>query len=62
MYFFDVTLKVEDRGLPIKTVLYKGARARDELSARRIILNRFLEGRFQVVRLDRVPERGAERS
>jgi hypothetical protein len=61
MYFFDVTLKVENRGLPMKTVLYKGARARDELTARRIILYQFLEGGFQVVRIDRVPERSTSR-
>ena len=57
MYFFDVTLKVLDHGQPAKVVLYKGARARDELTARRVILNQFFKGGFQVVRLDRVQER-----
>jgi hypothetical protein len=57
MYFFDVTLKVDDHGIPTKTVIYKGARAWNELTARRIVLYQFLEGGFQVVRIDRVPER-----
>ena len=57
MYFFDVTVKVADRGEPRKVVIYKAARARDELTARRKILNPLLEGRFQVVRIDRVRER-----
>ena len=56
-YFFDVTVKVMHRDEPMKVVLYKGARAGDELTARRKILNRFLEGRFQVVHIDRVRER-----
>jgi hypothetical protein len=56
-YFFDVTVKVTHHDVPIKVVLYKGARASDELTARREILNRLLEGRFQVVRIDRVRER-----
>jgi hypothetical protein len=57
MYFFDVTLKVLHEDCPAKVVLYKGARARDELTARRIILNQFFDRGFQVVRLDRVQER-----
>jgi hypothetical protein len=57
MYFFDVTIKVENCGVPVKTVLYKGARGWNELNARRVILNQFLEGGFQVVRIDRVAER-----
>jgi hypothetical protein len=57
IYFFDVTVKVMHHDVPIKVVLYKGARAIDELTARRKILNRLLEGRFQVVRIDRVHER-----
>ena len=60
MYFFDVTLKVRHEGLPIKTVVSRGARAADDLAARRIILNQFLKRGFQVVRLDRVREPGAE--
>jgi hypothetical protein len=59
MYFFDVTVKVMHRDVPDKVVLYKGARARDELAARRKILDQFLERRFQVVRIDRVSERCA---
>jgi hypothetical protein len=57
MYFFDVTVKVMHHDVPEKVVIYKGARARDELTARRKILNQLLEKRFQVVRIDRVPER-----
>ena len=60
MYFFDMTLAVRHEGLPIKTVVYRGARAADELTARRIVLNQFLDRRFQVVRLDRVREPGPE--
>jgi hypothetical protein len=60
MHFFDVTIKVEHQGRPIETVLYKGARAGDELTARRIILNRYLESGFRVVRLERVDERAPE--
>jgi hypothetical protein len=37
-------------------VVYKGARAVDELTARRILLNQFLAGGFQVVRIARVVE------
>jgi hypothetical protein len=57
MYFFDVTVKVMHEDGPGKVVLYKAARARDELTARRKILEQLLQGRFQVVRIDRVPER-----
>jgi hypothetical protein len=57
MYFFDVTVKVIHRDVPRKVLVYKGARARDELTARRIILNQFLDGGFQVVRIDRIGER-----
>ena len=60
MHFFDVTIKVEHQGRPIETVLYKGARAADELTARRIILDRYLERGFRVVRLERVGERTPE--
>ena len=56
MYFFDVTVKVIHRDFPEKVVVYKAARAVDELTARRIILNQFLAGGFQVVRIDRVGE------
>jgi hypothetical protein len=37
-------------------VVYKAARACDELTARRKILNQFLNRGFQVVRIDRVKE------
>jgi hypothetical protein len=57
MYFFDVTVKVMHHGVPAKVVIYKGARALRELSARRIILYDLLAEGFQVVRIDRVPER-----
>ncbi len=57
MDFFDVTVKGTHQDIPRKVVLYKGARAGDELTARRILLERFLKDRFQVVRIDRVPER-----
>jgi hypothetical protein len=57
MYYFDVTVKVMHNGVAEKVVIYKGARGLRELSARRIILNQFLAGGFQVVRIDRVPER-----
>ena len=57
MYFFDVTLKVVHQGVPEKVVVYKAARAFNELSARRVLLNQFLAGGFQVVRIDRVEER-----
>lgn len=57
MFYFDVTLKVEAAGLPVKTVIYRAARAWNELSARRVILNQLLAGGFQVVRIDRVAER-----
>jgi len=57
MYFFEVTVKVMHRDFPEKVVVYKAARALDELTARRIILNQFLAGGFQVVRIDRVSER-----
>jgi hypothetical protein len=57
MYFFDVTLKVVHQGVPEKVVVYKAASAFNELSARRVLLNQFLAGGFQVVRIDRVEER-----
>jgi hypothetical protein len=57
IYFFDVTVKVMHRDGPGQVVLYKAARAGDELTARRKILEQLLQGRFQVVRIDRVPER-----
>lgn len=61
MYFFDVTLRVVENGEPFDLVLYKAARAQDELSARRAILNRYLKGGFQVRRLERVAERSRGR-
>lgn len=57
MYFFDVTVKVLHHGVPGKTVVYKAAQGYNELSARRVILNQFLAGGFQVIRIDRVEER-----
>ena len=60
MYFFDVTVKVMHRDSPKKVVVYKAARALDELTARRLILNQFLAGGFQVVRIDRVGERSLQ--
>ena len=57
MYFFDVTLKVVNNDVPEKVVVYKAARALNELGARRIILNQFLAEGFRVVRIDRVAER-----
>jgi hypothetical protein len=57
MYFFDVTVKVMHQDVPRKVMVYKAARARDELTARRKLLNQFLNGGFQVVRIDRVRER-----
>jgi hypothetical protein len=60
MYFFDVTVKVMKHGVPENVVVYKAARASRELDARRRILNQFLAGRFQVVRIDRVGERCLE--
>ena len=57
MHFFHVTIKVEHQGRPMEPILYKGARAGDELTARRIILDRYLERGFRVVRLERVGER-----
>ena len=57
MYFFDVALKVMNDGVPEKVLVYKAARAFNELSARRTILNQFLAQAFQVVRIDRVDER-----
>ena len=57
MFYFDVTLKVMHHGIPEKVVVYKAARALNELSARRIVLNQFLAEGFQVVRIDRVEER-----
>jgi hypothetical protein len=57
MYFFDVTVKIMHHDVADKVIIYKGARASDELSARRAILNQLLDRRFQVVRIDRVPER-----
>jgi glycosyltransferase A (GT-A) superfamily protein (DUF2064 family) len=57
MYFFDVTLKVKHDDVSEKVVVYKAARAFNELSARRVVLNPFLAGGFQVVRIDRVEER-----
>jgi hypothetical protein len=57
MYFFNVTVKVMHQDVPEKVVVYKGARALNELSARRILLNQFLAAGFQVVRIDRVRER-----
>ena len=53
MYFFDVTIKVENRGVPIKTVLYK-APGVERAQRAPGVLNQFLEGGFQVVRIDRV--------
>jgi hypothetical protein len=60
MFFFDVTLKVINRGVAEKVVVYKGARGFRELDARRVILNQLLAEGFQVVRIDRVPERCVE--
>jgi hypothetical protein len=57
MFFFDVTVKVMHRYGPTKVAIYKGARASDELTARRKLLTQFLDGGFQVVRIDRVGER-----
>ena len=57
MYFFDVTLKVMKDGVAERVVVYKAARAFNELSARRVLLNQFLAQGFQVVRIDRVEER-----
>ncbi len=57
MYFFDVTVKVAFRGIAEKVVLYKGARGYNELGARRVLLNQLMAAGFQVVRIDRVPER-----
>jgi hypothetical protein len=57
MYFFDVTVKVMHHDVPEKVTVYKGARAPSEHLARRLILNQFLAGGFQVVRIDRVEER-----
>ncbi len=57
MFFFDVTLKVEADGLPVKVVIYRAARAWNELSARRLVLNPLLAGGFQVLRIDRVTDR-----
>ncbi len=56
MYFFEVTVKVDEDGLPARKVVYRGARAWNELAARRTLLNQFIEQSFQVVRIDRVPE------
>jgi hypothetical protein len=57
MFFFDVTVKVLHHGVAEKVVVYKAAKAFNELSARRMILNSFLAEGFQVVRIDRVEER-----
>jgi hypothetical protein len=57
MYFFDVTVKVMHHEFPENVLVYRAARAVNELTARRIILNQFLAGGFQVVRIDRVGER-----
>lgn len=57
MFFFDVTVKVIENEVPVRSVLYCGARARDELSARRIVLYQYLDRGLQVVRIDRAPER-----
>lgn len=62
MYFFDVTLKVMNNGAPEKVVVYKAARAFNELAARRTILNQLLARAFQVVRIDRVQERCLQQS
>lgn len=56
-YFFDVTVKVMSGGVPEKVVVYRAARALRELNARRMVLEPFLAGGFQVVRIDRVEER-----
>ena len=60
IHFFDVTVKVEHDGRPLRAVLYKAARAESELAARRIVLNQYLEAGFQVLRLERVPERSPD--
>jgi hypothetical protein len=57
MYFFDVTVKVIHQRGPSKVAIYKGARASDELTARRKLLTQLLDRGFQVVRIDRVGER-----
>lgn len=57
LYYFDVTIRVHHEGMAIDTVVYKAARADDELTARRCVLNRYLTAGFQVVRLRRVIER-----
>jgi hypothetical protein len=57
MFFFDVTLRVVHEGRPTDVVLYKGARARDELAARRAVLGRYHDAGLQVLRLGRAAER-----
>jgi hypothetical protein len=57
MFYFDVIVKVTHDEISHTVVLFKGARAADELTARRKVLDRLLEKRFQVVRIDRVRER-----
>ncbi|CAN5736124.1 hypothetical protein BH23PLA1_BH23PLA1_36310 [soil metagenome] len=59
-YFFDLTIRLRQDGRRVESVLYRGARAENELAARRIVLNRLLDGGFQVSRLDLVPERTQE--
>jgi hypothetical protein len=62
MYYFDATVRVQHDGRPLDAVIHKGARAEDELAARRLILDHFFESGFQVLKLRRVDQRKPEAS
>lgn len=59
-YFFHVILKVQFEGRPMEALLYKAIHAESEHLARRLLLNRYINDGFQVLRLDRVEERKGE--
>jgi hypothetical protein len=59
MYFFNVTVRVEQGGRVVEAVLRKGARASAEHGARRVVLDHYLSAGFQVVKIHRIAETAA---
>ncbi len=57
IFFFDVTVKVQQDGRAAQSVVRKSARAEHEHEARRIVLDHYLRRGHQVIRLTAVEER-----
>jgi hypothetical protein len=57
IYFFDVTVKVQQDGRAAQTIVRKSARASHEHEARRTVLDHYLRRGHQVIRLTPVEER-----